>query len=104
MAVADHQPAAVGVDLVGVGVDVGRDLGPQRRRQHLPGAVAHDLIEQRPAGLVGLGSFLNYREHQGVPPRTSAPTPALDQDYWTSDHPREGAPSHVTRPKIIHRF
>ena len=48
IAVADHQPATVLVDLVGVSVDVGGDLGLQRRGQHLPGTVADDLIEQRP--------------------------------------------------------
>jgi len=29
----------------------------------------------------------------GVPSRTSAPTPALIRESWTSDHPREGAPT-----------
>ena len=36
------------VDLVGVRLDVGGDLGLQRRREHLPSAVTDDLIEQRP--------------------------------------------------------
>ena len=39
---------AVLVDLVGVPLDVGGDLGLQRGREHLPGAIAHDLIQQRP--------------------------------------------------------
>ena len=54
-AVADHQPTTVGVDLAAVRLDIGRDLGLQRRRQHLPGAVADNLIEQRRARHVGLG-------------------------------------------------
>ena len=37
------------VDLTHVGVDVGSDLGPQRRREHRPGTVTHDLVKQRPA-------------------------------------------------------
>ena len=45
-AVADHQPAALLVHLAAVSVDERRDLGLQRRRQHLPGAVADDLIQQ----------------------------------------------------------
>jgi hypothetical protein len=49
MAVADHQPTPVLVDLPGMGVDVGGgDLSGQRRGQHLPGTVADNLIEQRP--------------------------------------------------------
>jgi len=67
VAVADHQPATVLVDLVGVCLDVGGDLGLQRRGQHLPGTVAHDFIEQRraarPVGLVGRGLLVDYLEH-----------------------------------------
>ena len=36
--------------------------------------------------------------------RTSASTPVLIRATWTSDHPREGAPLHVTPPRTIHRF
>lgn len=42
--VADHQPTAVDVDLVTVAVDICGDLGLQRRREHLPGTVADNLI------------------------------------------------------------
>ena len=52
VAVADHQPTPVLVDLTDMGVDVGGDLGLQRRREHLPGTVADDLVEQRPARTV----------------------------------------------------
>jgi len=75
VAVADHQPATVLVDLVGVCLDVGGDLGLQRRGQHLPGTAAHDFIEQRPTHrgrslCVGLGLFFYYLEHErwGTPP------------------------------------
>src|SRR5215203_6191524 len=43
-------------------IDVGRDLSLQRRRQHLPGAVANNLIQNR-ARHIGLGRLLNYLEH-----------------------------------------
>ena len=56
VAVADHQPVTVLVDLVGELLDVGGDLGLQRRRQHLPGTVADDLIEQRPDPPASLGT------------------------------------------------
>ena len=62
IAVAHHQPATVLVDLVGVGVDIGGDLGLQRRRQHLPGAVADDLIQQRPRRTRVLVGRFRHRE------------------------------------------
>src|SRR6185312_6490674 len=71
------QPATLVVDLSGMGRDIAGDLGAQRSCQHLLGTIADDLIEQRPADRVGLGGVLNYLEHEGVPPRTSAPTPVL---------------------------
>jgi hypothetical protein len=54
-AVADHQPSPGFVELVLESLDVGGDLGLQRRGQRLPRAVADDLVEQRPTGheLVG---------------------------------------------------
>ena len=75
--VAHHQPAPVAVHLTTMSGDIGDDLGLQRRRQHLPGAVADDLIQHRRAGPVGLRTFLDYFEHEGVPSRTSASTPVL---------------------------
>ena len=80
VAVADHQPVTVLVDLIRVRVDVGGDLGLQRRRQHLPGTVAHDLIEQRAARLVGLGPVVDYLEHGRTFP-SRPPTPALIDFY-----------------------
>jgi hypothetical protein len=47
ISVAHNQPAVILVDLAGVSVDVGGDLGLQRCGQHLPGTVADDLIQQR---------------------------------------------------------
>jgi len=68
VAVADHQPSTILVELAGVVLDIGRDLGLQRRCQHLPSTVADDLIEQRPTHrgrsvCVGLGLFFDYLEH-----------------------------------------
>ena len=67
-AVADHQPTTLRVELVGMSVDVGGDLGQQRRRQHLPRPVASELVEQRPTHsrrdvLLGLALLLDYLEH-----------------------------------------
>jgi hypothetical protein len=59
-AMADHQPAPIAIHLTRMRLDVSRDLGQQRRRQHLPGTVADNLIEQRRADRVGLGEVFNY--------------------------------------------
>lgn len=48
MAVADHQTPTVLVELITELVDVGSNLGGQRRREHLSSAIATDLIKQRP--------------------------------------------------------
>jgi hypothetical protein len=65
-AVAYHQLIPVLVDLAGVGIDVGGDLGLQRSREHRPRTVTHNLVEQRPARravLVGRIRVVDYREH-----------------------------------------
>lgn len=62
IAIADHQTLAVFVDLVNELFNVGSDLGGQRRREHLPGAVADNLIKQRPrriSVLVGRTGIVN---------------------------------------------
>ncbi len=54
------------VHLTQVGVDAGGDLGLQRRRQHRPGTVTHDLVEQRPARravVIGRIGVVDYFEH-----------------------------------------
>jgi hypothetical protein len=56
------------VDLVGVGVDVGGDLGLQRRGQHRSGTVADQLVQQVTTHrgrrvLVGCCFLVDYREH-----------------------------------------
>ena len=64
--VAYHQPIPVLVDLAGMGIDIGGDLGPQRRCEHCPCTITHDLIEQRPARrpvLVGRIRVVDYLEH-----------------------------------------
>jgi hypothetical protein len=45
MAVADHQPVAALVDQLGVGGDVGLDLGLQRDRQQPAGTLADQLVQ-----------------------------------------------------------
>ena len=65
--------------LVGVGRDVGRDLGLQRCREHLPCTVADQLVQQRPrrCGRRLLRTFSsNYREHGRTFP-TGVGAPAL---------------------------
>jgi hypothetical protein len=54
IAVADHQPAAAFVPLGGRRRDIGVHLGLQRLGQHPPGALPHDLIDQRRAALPSL--------------------------------------------------
>lgn len=49
VAVANHQPPPIPVDLIGERFDVGGDLSLQRRRQHLAGTIANNLIQQRTA-------------------------------------------------------
>ena len=49
-------------------------FGPQRRRQHLPGTVPDQLIQQRHRFLLHLRTLLtNYREHRRTfPPSVGA--------------------------------
>ena len=68
MTVADHQPVTILIDLLGMGVDVGRHLRLQGDREHLPRSLAHDLIEHRTARLVGLG-LESTISRMGVPSR-----------------------------------
>src|SRR5665648_1001696 len=93
--VANHQSTTVLVELVGEHLDVGGDLGLQRRGEHRPGTITHELIKHRPrhrgCGLAGHLGVLDYREHGRTFP-TSASTPAMIELVWASDHPREGAP------------
>ena len=46
-AVTHHHPPAILIAQPGELADVRGDLGLQRRGQHLPGAVPHDLVDQR---------------------------------------------------------
>jgi len=62
--IADHQPPTSLVELVDERLDVGGDLGLQRRSEHRPGTIADDLIKQRPTGrLVGRLDVVDYLEH-----------------------------------------
>lgn len=67
VAVTHHQPTTVLIDLIGELIDIDSDLGLQGCGEHLPGPVAHDLIEDRPVivvGLVGTIRGVDYREHE----------------------------------------
>src|ERR1700750_2732440 len=81
--VAHHQPIPVLVDQVGEPLDVGGDLRPQGGREHLPGSVANNLIQQRTTriALIGRIRVVNYREHGRTFP-TSASTPVLFNDLF----------------------
>jgi hypothetical protein len=108
VAVADHQPVTRPVDLVSERLDICGNLGLQRRGQHLPGTIADQLVEQRPAHrgrgvLVRLVLPMDYLEHGRTFPNQRA-NAGPDQSYRTSDHPREGALLRVTRPRTTHRF
>ena len=77
VAVADHQPMTGLVDLVRECLDVRGDLGLQRCRQHRPGTVAHQLVQQRPTHpsrgvLLGLVLLLDYRGHRRTFPNQRA--------------------------------
>ncbi len=106
IAVAYHQPMPVAVELIGELLDIGGNFGLQRRMQHLAGAIADDLIQQRPTRtdvIVGPLRVVNYRK-QGRTFPTSAPTPVLIRTTGLSDHPREGAPTYAASPRVIHKF
>lgn len=75
VAVAHYQSVAIVVDFTGMSGDIVGDLGLQGCGEHLPGTVADNLIEQRPActgrvaGLVRVLVFVYYRERgRAFPP------------------------------------
>ncbi len=77
VAVTDHQPVAGLVDGVGMDVDVGGDLGLQRRGEHRSRAVADKLVQQRRAhrgrGVLGGRDLLvDYLEHRRTFPNRRA--------------------------------
>jgi hypothetical protein len=92
------------VELVLELLDVGGDLGLQRRSQHLPSTVAHDLINKHPpAGSLDASTSWTTLS-MSAPSRTSAPTPVLIRFQLLRDPPREGALLRVHPPTTIHRF
>jgi len=108
IAVAHHQPPPVLVNLIGELLDIGGHLSVQRRRQHLPGTIANDLVEQRlgptrRSVCVGRRPVMNYLEHGRTFPNQRA-NAGPDQSYGLSDHSREGAPTHAASPRTIHMF
>jgi hypothetical protein len=90
---AHHQPPSVLIDRASMGVDVGGDLGPQRRREHLPGAIADDLIEQRSTTtIVRIGPGRELPRAWACLPEPARQRRHLIRETWTSDHPREVRP------------
>jgi len=76
--VVDHQPVTVLIDDVGELLNVGGDLGLQRRRQHLPRTTADQLIQQRPRRCrVHLFSVRRtaYLQHRTCLPNPRPPAP-----------------------------
>jgi hypothetical protein len=88
--ITDHQPVTLRIELVDVSGRVGGDLRGQRRGQHPPSTIAHDLIEQRlpgrQAAAVGAGLIVDYLEHRRTFPNQRA-NAGPDQNNETSDHP-----------------
>jgi len=108
VAVTHDQAVAVLVALVGERGDVGVDLGFQGLGQHPAGALADNLVDQRclavdrPVVVTGCG-VRDYGEHGRAFPNQRA-NAGLIRTSDLSDHPREGAPTHITSPETIHRF
>jgi len=79
MTVADHQPPTRLVELVGERLDLGSDLSLPRDGQHRPGAVADNLIQQRPTLGHSVSSFDPFSSwttlSMGAPSRAGASTP-----------------------------
>ena len=98
-AVAHHQAPAVLIAQPGELVDVGGDLGLQRRGQHLPGAVPHDLVDQRrrlPISRQRASHVRDYCEHGCTfPARRSSAGHCLRP--LRLGH-REGTPSFTSVP------
>jgi len=93
------------VDLVGVSLYIGGDLGLRRRREHLPRAVTNDLVEQRRTGrvLVGPLGVVDYLEH-GRTFRTSAPTLVTIRATGFQIILGKVRSFAFTWPRAIHRF
>jgi len=103
-AITDHQPSTVLVELVLELLDVGGDLGLQRRGQHLPSTVAHDLIKKRPTGrFVGRLDVVDYLEHERTFPNQRAHA-GPDQIPVATRSSSGGALLRVHPPTTIHRF
>jgi hypothetical protein len=72
VAVADHQPPAALVDLVGVGGQVGVHLSFQGLGQHPAGAFAGQLVQAQ--AQLGLGLLVgDYTQHAAFLPRRRCP-------------------------------
>jgi len=96
MTVAHHQPVPGLIELIGQGVDVGVGLGLQRRRQHPPGTLPRDLIQQRTRRHLTRRHLprtacLHYLEHGRTFP-TSVAAPALLDHHMATGKVRPTRP------------
>ena len=69
---------------------------PRLTSRTAEGTIGHSPFPTGDAGSEGRASA----GKAGSGPRAAGP----DQSNWTSDLPREGASTHVTGPRAIHRF
>jgi hypothetical protein len=102
------------IELAGVRVDVRGDLGLQRRSEHPPRPVPHDLIDQRPADRGGLARPLRHGSRRRIRGRWRRLALGDYGEHGRTFPTRVGAracliPSlgllgKVRLPKPIHRF
>ncbi len=66
-AVTDHQSMPVLVEPISESSDIRGYFGLQRRRQHRPHTLAHNLVNRRTrlGVVVGAGTTVDYFEHSG---------------------------------------
>src|SRR5699024_3989915 len=94
--VAYHQPVPALVALVRMLLDVSSDLDLQRCGEHLPRAVAYDLIQQRATRQPGVAAgadltgAIGYRGHEAFLPEPARQRRLLINTVCLADHPRGG--------------
>jgi len=105
VAVAHDHPKAIIVADIGELVNIGRDLGLQRCREHLPCTVADQLVQQRPrrCGRRLLRTFSsNYREHGRTFP-TGVDAPALLEGIQGSSgrYAHQARQPEISNPQVL---
>lgn len=97
VAVADHEPTAGLVPLIGQLSDIRLDFGLQGGGRHPPRSLADDLVDQEAVG--GSTVVVDYAEHGRAFPTGAANTGLLDDHQSIT---REGTP-FACPPSSIHR-